>query len=175
MTLKTGEIEFTLHFENGETSTFSFNPNDKGIQERIDKFSKNLDKYVNTFDFEKYRANFNKGLSNMSGYTFDDIMSLPSADLDIMLESVNALNEIETQYNNKIKEELNKVFEKDISSTVFKYCEPMTVVEYVDKNGNTKTEMYILQFFYWIAEELTARGIKYNEAMQKHLQKYSKK
>ena len=87
---------------------------------------------------------------------------------------LDAVNEIEAEYNKAVKDELDVVFGGKISDVAFRYCQPFDTVIVEDENGNKKREMYIMHFLHWLMVELKKYGAENKSAMDKHLAKYSK-
>ena len=87
---------------------------------------------------------------------------------------LDAVNEIEEEYNNAVKDELDVVFGSKISDVAFRYCQPFDTVIVEDENGNEKREMYIMHFIHWLMIELRKYGAENKSAMDKHLAKYAK-
>ena len=63
MKLSTGKTAFTMEFDNGDKGIIYFNPNDRGIQERIKEFEKSVSEKVNKIDLEKYSSKLGDGFS----------------------------------------------------------------------------------------------------------------
>ena len=87
---------------------------------------------------------------------------------------LDAVNEIEAEYNKAVKDELDVVFDGKISDVAFRYCQPFDTVIVEDENGNEKREMYIMHFIHWLMVELKKYGAENKSAMDMHLAKYSK-
>ena len=84
------------------------------------------------------------------------------------------ISNIEKEYNNLVKEELDNVFGSKISSVAFRYCEPFDAVIIEDEKGNEKTEFYIIHFLNWLSVELRKYAEKNSAALNKHIEKYVK-
>ena len=87
---------------------------------------------------------------------------------------LDAVNEIEAEYNKAVKDELDVVFGGKISDAAFRYCQPFDTVIVEDENGNEKREVYIMHFIHWLMVEMKKYGAENKSAMDKHLAKYSK-
>ena len=46
MKLSTGKVGFPIEFDNGDKAVIYFNPNDRGIQERIKGFEESIEKRI---------------------------------------------------------------------------------------------------------------------------------
>ena len=170
MKLSTGKTAFTMEFDNGDKGIIYFNPNDRGIQERIKEFEKSVSEKVNKIDLEKYSSKLGDGFS----FDVNSIFDLSVEELEKINEKVQVLNDIEKEYNSAVKSELDKVFNAKVSDVAFRYCEPFDTV-IVEENGEEKRELYILHFLKWLGVELGKYAKKNNEAMDKHIAKYVKK
>lgn len=175
MKLSTGKVAFRIEFDNGDVGTIYFNPNDRGLQDRIANFEKNIQEKAKQVDIEKYKTDFEGDLDiNVNLEDFESLMSLSPDQIELLRNRANAINNIEKEYNNLVKNELDNVFGGKISDTAFKYCEPFDVVIIEDENGNEKTEVYIIHFLHWLSIELKKHAESNNAAMNKHVGKYMK-
>jgi hypothetical protein len=175
MKLSTGKVAFRLEFDNGDVGTIYFNPNDRGLQDRIAEFEKNIQEKAKQIDIEKYKTDFENDLDvDVNLEDFESLMSLSPDQIKMLRNRANAINNIEREYNNLVKNELDNVFEGKVSDTAFKYCEPFDVVIIEDEKGNEKTEVYIIHFLHWLSIELRKHAENNNAAMNKHIGKYTK-
>ena len=175
MKLSTGKVAFPLEFDNGDKAFIYFNPNDRGIQERIQGFEKSVEKRIKEIDLEKYKSRFEDG----SEIDFDvenpeKLLEMSADELKALQNRLDAVNEIEKEYNNAVKDELDVVFGSKISDVAFRYCQPFDTVVVEDENGNEKREMYIMHFVHWLMVELKKYGAENKSAMDKHISKYTK-
>lgn len=169
MKLSTGKTAFTMEFDNGDKGIIYFNPNDRGIQDRIKEFENSVSEKVNKIDLEKYSARLGDGFS----FDVNSIFDLSADELEKINEKVQVLNDIEKEYNSAVKTELDKVFNAKVSDVAFRYCEPFDTVV-IEENGEEKREVYIIHFLKWLGVELEKYAKKNNEAMDKHIAKYKK-
>lgn len=175
MKLSTGNVAFPLEFDNGDKAVIYFNPNDRGIQERIQGFEASVEKRIKEIDLEKYKNRYNDETTLSVGIdNIDELFEMSAEDLEMLRKKLGVINEIELEYNNAVKAELDAVFCSKISDTVFRYCQPFDTVVVEDENGNEKREMYIIHFIHWLATELKNYGIKNKSAIDKHISKYEK-
>lgn len=175
MKLSTGKVAFHLEFDNGDVGTIYFNPNDRELQNRIADFEKNVQEKSKEIDLEKYKAEFGDGVDfEINFENFESLMSLPPEQIKSLQDKAQVINNIEKEYNNIVKEELDNVFGSKISNVAFKYCEPFDAVVIEDENGNEKTEVYIVHFLNWLSVELRKYAEKNSAAMNKHIEKYVK-
>lgn len=174
MKLGTGKVPFEIEFDNGEKGTIWFAPTDRGFQSRINEFEKNARKNAEKINLEKYRSAFEREMPEVDIENIDAILSLSEDDLAVLQGRINAAIAIEQEYNDVIKKELNNVFQSDISSVVFRFCEPYDIITYVDDSGKERSEMFVFQFLRGLAAELKKYGVHMSEAASKHISKYRK-
>jgi hypothetical protein len=174
MKLSTGKVAFPIEFDNGDKAVIYFNPNDRGIQERIKNFEASVETRIKTIDIEKYKCRFDGEAVNFDIETPEKLLEMSAEDLARLQSRLDVVNEIETEYNKAVKEELDVVFGSKISDVAFRYCQPFDTVIVEDENGNEKREMYIMHFIHWLMVELKKYGVENKSAMDKHLAKYSK-
>jgi hypothetical protein len=99
---------------------------------------------------------------------------MSASELKHIHEKCEIITDIETEYNQAVKDELDIVFGSKISDVVFRYCQPFDTVIVEDENGNENREMYIMHFIHWLMVELKKYSAENKSAMDKHLAKYSK-
>lgn len=175
MKLSTGKVAFKIEFDNGDTGVIYLNPNDKELRERIIGFEKNVEMKAKQIDIEKYKNKFeNKFDIEINLDDLDSIMALSPDQVKDLYDRVDIINNVEKEYNDIIKDELDNVFGSNISSTAFRYCEPFDMVIIEDENGNEKSELYIIHFLHWLSAELKKYADKNSQAMNKHIKKYVK-
>ena len=175
MKLSTGKVAFPIEFDNGDKAVIYFNPNDRGIQERIQGFAASVEKRIKEIDLEKYKAKFGDKMTvNFDIENPEKLLELSAKELQEVKNRLSAVTDIEAEYNNAVKDELDVVFGSKISDVAFRYCEPFDTVVIDDENGNEKREMYIMHFIHWLMVELKKYGAANKSAMDKHLAKYSK-
>lgn len=138
--LNTGKEAFPIEFDNGDKVEIYFNPNDPDLSIRMRDFQKNVEE----------RTDF-----------YNDI----ALDADGNPVDVSAIDKFE-EMRNIVCEELDRAFNSDISSKVFKHCSPFAIVD-----GN----YFMLQFIEAIRPEIEKRVKKANEQTNKNMQKYLKK
>ena len=175
MKLSTGKVAFPIEFDNGDRQNIYFNPNDRGIQERIKGFEDAIDKRVKEIDLEKYKSRLTGNAVSIDIEDIDSLINMSPEDLQDLHNRVGAANEIEEEYNKAVREELDVVFGSKISDVVFKYCQPFDTVIVEDKDGGEKRELYILHFLNWLMVELKKYGVENKSSVDKHLSKYIKK
>lgn len=175
MKLSTGKVEFPIEFDNGDKAVIYFNPNDRGIQERIQGFEASIEKRIKEIDLEKYKSRFDDKLAvDFDIEKPEKLLEMSPDELKSLQGRLDAVNEIEAEYNKAVKDELDVVFGSKISDVAFRYCQPFDTVIVEDENGNEKREMYIMHFLHWLMVELKKYGAENKSAMDKHLSKYSK-
>lgn len=174
MKLSTGKVAFPIEFDNGDKAVIYFNPNDRGIQERIQNFEKSIENRIKAIDLEKYKSRFEGDAIEFDIENPEKLLEMSADELKAVQGRLDAVNEIEAEYNNAVKDELDVVFGSKISDVAFRYCQPFDTVIVEDENGNEKREMYIMHFIHWLMVELKKYGAENKSAMDKHLAKYSK-
>lgn len=139
--LKTFDLKFTDRDD--ETVQISFNPTDKGLAVRFKDAQKNIEERLKKFEHIEL-------------------------DEDGTPANTDFIDEF-AEMTNIVCEELDKAFNSKISDKVFKYCNPLAVV-----NGN----YFFLTFFEAITPIIQEFGEKENKKasanMDKYLNKYGK-
>lgn len=141
MKLNTGKVAFPIEFDNGDKDCIYFNPNDPDFAVRLCEF----------------RARVDEELKNARKINLD--------------ENGNPSNNLQVEEFKKIKatilKEVDRAFNADISSVVFKHCSPFAII------GD---QYFIEHFIETITPEveacIKASKKKINEKMKKHLSKY---
>ena len=175
MKLSTGKVAFPIEFDNGDKAVIYFNPHDRGIHERMQNFETAIEKRINEIDFEKYKSKFDDNVTvDFDINTPEKLLEMSTDELKALQNRLDAVNDIEKEYNTAVKDELDAVFGSKISDVAFRYCQPFDTVIVEDENGNEKREMYIMHFIHWLMVELKKYGAENKSAMDKHLSKYSK-
>lgn len=174
MKLTTGKISVPIEFDNGERSEFFFNPNDKNLQAKIDAFSENVEKKMHEIDMEKYRLRYNNDVA-IDLTDIDAVIDLGENDFNNMKKNIDVISDMTEEYSKIVKEELNAVFENNISEIVFKYCQPFDTISYIDEKGKERQDLYVLYFLRTFAIELRDYYDRNNKAVEKHLSKYRRK
>lgn len=170
MKLSTGKIAFTVEFDNGDKGVICFNPNDKGIHERIQGFENSLEKRIKEIDHEKYKSRLSNDLPTIEIENAESLFDMSIDELKALHSRIDVVNEIEEKYNKAVKDELDFVFGSQISDVAFRYCQPFDIVILEDESQ----EVYIMHFLHWLMDEIQKHGTKNKSAMDKHLAKYSK-
>ena len=173
MKLSTGKVAFPIEFDNGDKAVIYFNPNDRGIQERIQAFENSIETRMRAINVEAYRNR----LGNMRGLDVEEpekLLEMSASELKDLHEKCIVIADIEEEYNKAVRDELDVVFGSKISDVAFRYCQPFDAVIVEDENGNEKREMYIMHFIHWLMVELKRHSAENQSAMEKHISKYSK-
>lgn len=175
MKLSTGKVSFPIEFDNGDKAFISFNPNDRGIQQRIQNFEQSVENKIKEIDLEKYRSRFEDGKSfEIDLENPEKLLEMSPEELQALQNRLDVVAHIEAEYNQAVKDELDIVFDSKVSDVAFRYCQPFDTVIIEDEKGNTKREMYIMHFIHWLMVELKKYGAENKSAMDKHLAKYNK-
>ena len=175
MKLSTGKVAFPIEFDNGDKAVIYFNPNDRGIQERIQAFEKSVESRIKAIDTEKYKSRFEDGNSfEIDLENPEKLLEMSADELNALQNRLESVNELEAEYNKAVKDELDVVFGGKISDSAFRYCQPFDTVVVEDEKGNQKREMYIMHFLHWFMVEMKKHGMENKSAMDKHIAKYRK-
>ena len=177
MKLSTGKVAFPIEFDNGDVETIYFNPNDRDFIKRVMDFENSIEARTKQINIEKYKSQLEDGINiNLNIEDFSQIEKMSAEEIASLRKKVGAIVDIDAEYQQALKDELNDIVKCEISAQVFKYCEPMDMVftGEVDENGNEKSEMFIMQFIRAFGEEIKKYQAKVSPAMQKHLEKYKR-
>ena len=172
MKLSTGKVRFPIEFDNGDVEYIFFNPNDEKLAHRLMNFGEGIEKRRKAIDFEKYKNAF-KDDTNFNFSSIDELENLSDEELSSLAKASETVRAIENEYQKQVCEELDEIFEDNISSKVFKYVSPLQYVERYDKPG--EYEPYIMQFVRALEVEIRKYSNNINNSMQKHIGKYQKK
>lgn len=175
MQLTTGKVAFPIEFDNGDKEVIYFNPNDREFIRRVMDFENSIEKRLKNINIEKYKANLDDGVK--LDINIDDLSSIADMtpeQMESLRKKIGAVIDVDKEYQQALKEELNEIFKSDISSVVFKYCEPLDNVLVPDENGNETSKVFIMLFIEAFSEEIKKHQAKITPAMQKHIGKYSK-
>lgn len=138
--LNTGKVEFEINFDNGDKEKIYFNPNDPDLFFRFLKFEERVKEKTKDFiDIEML------------------VNGKPKEEK--FIETFKVVNKI-------ICEELDVAFGNDVSSIVFKHCNPFAIVE---------GEYFIVQFIKAIKPIIENQNKKANKEMEKKMAKYTEK
>lgn len=174
MKLSTGKVAFPIEFDNGDKAVVYFNPNDRCIQERIQGFEKSIERRIKEIDLEKYKSRFEGDVTEIDLDNPEKLLEMSADELKALQSRLEAVNEIEAEYNKAVRDELDVVFGGKISDVAFRYCQPFDPVILEDETGNEKREIYIMHFIHWLMVELKKHNAENKSAMDKHIAKYSK-
>lgn len=171
MKLSTGNIAFPIEFDNGDKGEIFFNPHDREFVDRIMNFEKSIENRIQKINIDKYkdRLKVEKAV-NINLDNIEELMNMTEEQMAEVRENMSAIMEIDAEYQTALKDEMNDIFKSDVSSVIFKHCEPMDMVVLDDGTS----EMFIVHFIKAFAMELKAYTDKVSPAMQKHLGKYAK-
>jgi hypothetical protein len=135
-------------------------------------FGSGIEKRKKEIDLEKYKSAFS-GDNNFTINSIDDFENLSEDELNRLRDASEAIRGLENEYQKQVCDELDEIFEDDISGKVFKYVAPLQYVERYDKPG--EYEPYVMQFVRALEIEIRKHSNNINSAMQKHIGKYQKK
>ena len=170
MKLSTGKVAFTLQFDNGDVENVFINPHDTGLQERIKNFESSLKARLDEIKLEKHKEAFADNV-DFTSLDFDKLMQMSGEELEKITKQTEAIAKLDKEIEKEFCNELDKVFDSDVSSKAFKYVPPLAMVE----TEEGECEMYILLVLKALALEIQKHGNKMSEATNKYTAKYPKK
>ena len=167
MKLSTGKVAFPIEFDNGDKDCIYFNPNDPELGTRILSARENITNRIDAINFNDVVLENDGETPKIS--SVNDFMKLTKEEEDKIIKKAEITSSTISEAKNIICDELNKAFDSDISSVVFKHCSPFAIV-----NG----EYFIIQFLSAITPEIQKMVNKSNaeaeKKMAKHINKYIK-
>lgn len=169
MKLSTGKVAFPLQFDNGDVEHVMINPHDSGLQDRIKGFEKSIKARLQKINLEKHKEAFADGV-NIASLNFETLVNMSEEELEKITKQTDAMAEIDKEIEKELCEEIDSIFNSDVSSKAFKYVPPLAMVP--DENGDC--EMYILLVLKALAVEVQKYGDKMNSATNKYVAKYPK-
>ena len=170
MKLSTGKVAFPLQFDNGDVENVFINPHDTGLQERIKNFESSLKARLDEIKLEKHKEAFADNV-DFTSLDFDKLMQMSGEELEKITKQTEAIAKLDKEIEKEFCNELDKVFDSDVSSKAFKYVPPLAMVE----TEEGECEMYILLVLKALALEIQKHGNKMSEATNKYTAKYQKK
>ena len=170
MKLSTGKVAFPLQFDNGDVENVFINPHDTGLQERIKNFESSLKARLDKIKLEKHKEAFADNV-DFTSLDFDKLMQMSGEELEKITKQTEAIAKLDKEIEKEFCNELDKVFDSDVSSKAFKYVPPLAMVE----TEEGECEMYILLVLKALALEIQKHGNKMSEATNKYTAKYPKK
>ena len=170
MKLSTGKVAFPLQFDNGDVENVFINPHDTGLQERIKNFESSLKARLDEIKLEKHKEAFADNV-DFTSLDFDKLMQMSGEELEKITKQTEAIAKLDKEIEKEFCNELDKVFDSDVSSKAFKYVPPLAMVE----TEEGECEMYILLVLKALALEIQKHGNKMSEATNKYTAKYPKK
>lgn len=167
MKLSTGLVTYAVEFDNGDVASITFNPNDKGLQQRIKDFGGKVDEKIKKIELERTGA-AHEAFKSVDISNVDALFDMSEEELTAAQKQFELVEALEAQFNSIIKEELNEVFRSDVASIAFKYVEPLSMVTL--ENG--KRELYVMHFLREFGKEMRLQDEQNDEIVQKHIGKY---
>ena len=164
MKLSVGKIAFPIEFDNGDKDTIYFNPNDSDLASRLMSAKDKIDKKINAINTEDFNL-LNDGSVEMPK-DINDVENLSNEQHEVLMKKAEQMIKLMQDTKNIIFEELDRAFDSNISSVVFKHCSPFAVV-----NG----EYFITQFINAISPEIQKHIKKSNSDMDRKMAKYVNK
>ena len=169
MKLSTGRVAFPLHFDNGDVENVMINPHDTGMQARIKNFEGAVRERLKKISLEKYKDAFADEI-DVSTLNFERLIDMSPEEFEKLTRRSDAIVEIDRELEKQFSEEMDIVFDTDISSKAFKYVPPLAMVE----TENGEHEIYLLIVLKALAEEIQKYGNKVSNATNKYVSKYPK-
>jgi hypothetical protein len=169
MKLSTGKVAFPLQFDNGDVENIMINPHDAFLQERIRNFETSVHERLKKINLEKYKEAFVDGI-DVSNLDFTKLMEMSPEEIEKISRQTTAMDALDKELEKEFCDELDHIFDSDVSSKAFKYVPPLAMV--ADENG--ESEIYILLALKALAIEIQKYGNKVNGATNKYVAKYSK-
>ena len=169
MKLSTGKVAFPLQFDNGDVENIYINPHDAGLQERIKGFEKSIHERLQKINLEKHKDAFVDGV-DIGNLDFTKLMDMTQEELEKITKQTDAMAEIDKELEREFCEEIDNIFQSDVSKKAFKYVPPLAMV--TDENG--ECELYILLVLKALAIEIQKYGNKMNNVTNKYVAKYPK-
>ena len=96
MKLSTGKVAFPIEFDNGDKAVIYFNPNDRGIQERIQGFEASIEKRIKEIDLEKYKSRFEGNIPEIDLDNPEKLLEMSADELKALQAQVGGLIEVIT-------------------------------------------------------------------------------
>ena len=173
MKLSTGKVAFPIEFDNGDKDVIYFNPNDRDFINRANDFEKSINERIKNINLERYKSQFESDVNIDIDLTdINAIDKLSKEEVKELQKRMSAVVDLDKEYQKAVKDELDDIFKSNISSVVFKYCEPFDAVIITDEKGEEVSEMFIIVFLNEFAKALRKHQEKVAPAMQKHIGKY---
>lgn len=165
--LNVGKVAFPIEFDNGDKDVIYFNPNDPDLATRLMKAQETIDERIKKIEEKDFEL-MNDGSAKIEN--IEDVSNLSDEERADVMKKAENISNIMSETKKIMSEELNKAFDSDISSVVFKHCSPFAIV-----NG----EYYIIQFLNAIAPEIkkhiSTASAEMQKKMSKHISKYQVK
>jgi hypothetical protein len=172
MQMSTGLVEFPITFDNGDKAVIHINPHDRQFLKQLLLLGEKVEARMKNVNLDKYKQVFNDGIKlDVDISDIKSVEQLSEDRLKSLGKKLIALTEIDQEYQDVVKAELNEVFKEDVSSVVFKYCQPLDNVV-VEKDGEKVAMSYIQHFITEVMAELNRFNEKRTVAMKKHIGKY---
>ena len=173
MNLSTGKIAFPIEFDNGDIETIYFNPDDRDFIKRMMDIEESLSKRIQKIELSKIQEQYEKCTKiNLDALAEGSI--LDNDEIADIREKAKILLDIDAEFQKAIKDELNEIFNDDVSAKVFKYSNPLDMVATIDEKGKETHKMVVEIFLHAFNEEIKKHQRKITPAMKKHLDKYEK-
>lgn len=175
MKLNTGRVSFEIVFDNGDKGVIYFNPHDRDFIKRMIGFEESAKERAKNIDLEKYKPMF----ENDDGITIDinnldALMEMTPEQISAVKKRMTTALDIEEEYNNAIKTEIDEIFKSNVSSIIFKHCPPMDMVHIPDENGEIKEVTFLEHFMTEFMKELKKYQENISTGADKHIKKYKK-
>ena len=164
MKLHTGKVRFDIEFDNGDKGYITFNPNDPDLGTRLINSKSIIEKRITDMKIEEIELASNG--ENVATQDIESMADLTPEQLEIMTANAEKISKIIQDTKNIICEEIDRAFDSDVSSVVFKQCSPFAIV-----NGN----YFVVNFLEAIVPEIQKEIQKSQSETEKRLGKYVNK
>ena len=169
MKLSTGKIAFPLSFDNGDVENIMINPYDPNLQERLNNFENSIKERLKKINFDKYKDSFANNV-DIDNLDFDKLINMSEEELAKITKQTKTMEKIDKELEKEFCEEIDAIFDSDVSSKAFKYVPPLVMIP--DENG--EDELYIILVLKALAVEIQKYTKKRNNATNKYVAKYQK-
>lgn len=166
--LDIGKKAFPIEFSNGESGTIYFNPNDPDFSNRFFNAQEEIEKRLNNLETEEIILE-NSGNVDIP-LTIEGYEKLSEEERNSLEDTAKKVSSVLEETKKVICEELDKAFDSDVSSVVFKYCSPLGVV-----NGEYMVVQFLNAILPAIQKTINASNKELEKKMSKHINKYKGK
>lgn len=161
MKLSTGRVAFPIEFDNGDVECIYFNPNDPDLGRRLIESKDKIQKRLEEIDVDNLELT-NNGES-VKANELKNITSLTEDEITELVQNAEKIAKVVNDTKTVVCEELDRAFNGDISSIVFKHCSPFAIVD---------GDYFVMNFLEAIAPEIAKHQNASNKAVENKMSKY---